>query len=62
MGDVVNLRRVRKRAEKRREDDRAAENRIRHGRTKVERETETQRSEKLKQHLDGHEIDTGDTR
>jgi hypothetical protein len=62
MGDVVNLRRVRKRAAKQREDERAAENRIKHGRTRVERELGAKRSEQLNRHLDGHEIDTGDSR
>ena len=62
MGDVVNLRRVRKRAAKQREDARAAENRIKHGRTRAERELGAKRSEQQTRHLDGHEIDTGDSR
>ena len=62
MGDVINLRTLRKRAAKRREEERAAENRIKHGRTKAERLLEAKRTGKLKQHLDGHKIDSGDTR
>ena len=61
MGDVINLRTQRKRAAKQREDERAAANRIKHGRTKAERALEAKRTDKLKQHLDGHEIDSGDT-
>ena len=37
MGDIINLRRFRKRAAKQRDDERAAANRTLHGRTKAER-------------------------
>jgi hypothetical protein len=37
MGDIVNLRRARKRQDRRRDDANAAENRILHGMTKAER-------------------------
>jgi Domain of unknown function (DUF4169) len=37
MGDIVNLRRARKRQDRRRDDSKAAENRIVYGMTKVER-------------------------
>jgi Domain of unknown function (DUF4169) len=37
MGDIVNLRQARKRQDRRRDDAKAAENRILHGMTKAER-------------------------
>jgi hypothetical protein len=62
MGDVVNLRKFRKRDAKRREDERAATSRIVHGRTKAQRELETSRAEKGHRDFDAHKIETGDTR
>ncbi len=60
MGELVNLRKVRKLAKKRDEDARAAANRIAHGRPKAERDLQAKRTSKLSQHLDGHKIETGD--
>jgi hypothetical protein len=62
MGDVVNLRRFRKRAAKQREDERAAANRILHGRTRAQRLLETSRDEKACRDFDAHKIETGETR
>ena len=50
MGDIVNLRRARKRAERQLAEQKASANRLLHGRSKVERE------------LDRHRIETGDER
>jgi hypothetical protein len=61
MGDVVNLRTVRKRAAKQREDERAAANRTLHGRTKAQRLLETSRVEKLRRDFDAHKIENGET-
>jgi Domain of unknown function (DUF4169) len=62
MGDLVNLRRVRK-ATKRREDAvRAAENRLAHGRSKAERALEEARDEKSRRELDAHRLETEDGR
>lgn len=61
MGELVNLRKVRKRAAKQRDDERAAANRAAHGRTKAQRVLEAARSEKQGQDLEAHRIDTGDT-
>ena len=62
MGDIVNLRKARKVARKLQEAERAAANRITHGRTKAERTLEATRAEKTRRLLDAHKIDTGDTR
>jgi hypothetical protein len=62
MGDVVNLRRFRKRAVKQRDEERAVSNRTLHGRTKAQRLLETSRVEKLRRDFDAHKIETGETR
>jgi hypothetical protein len=62
MGEVVNLRRFRKRAAKQREDERAAANRILHGRTRAQRLLETSRDEKACRDFDAHKMETGETR
>jgi len=60
MGEVVNLRKVRKEIKKRDDAERAAANRIVHGRTKAERTLEQARAAKTSRHLDGHKIESGD--
>jgi hypothetical protein len=60
MGDIVNLRKFRKQAEKRDDAKRAAANRIVHGRSKAARELDDKRTDRLHRHLDGHKIDSGD--
>lgn len=62
MGDVINLRRFRKRAAKQRDDERAAASRVVHGRTKAQRVLEASRTEKSRRDFDAHKIETGDTR
>jgi hypothetical protein len=62
MGEIVNLRKARKEARKLEEAERAAANRITHGRTKAERTLEATRVESARRLLDAHKIDTGDTR
>jgi hypothetical protein len=56
MGDVVNLRRFRKKAERELGAQRAEENRARHGRTKAERARDTTSGRKLNDKLDQHRI------
>ncbi len=56
MGDVVNLKRFRKRIERADADKRADENRARHGRTKFERERDEATDRKLREKLDQHRI------
>ena len=60
MGDIVNLHKARKRANKQQETEQAAANRISHGRTKAERRLQSARTEQARRLLDGHKTDTGD--
>jgi hypothetical protein len=60
MGEIVNLHKARKETRKRQDAERAAANRITHGRTKAERTLEARRAEKTRRLLDAHKIDTGD--
>ena len=60
MGDVVNLRTHRKRAARRKADERAAENRALHGMSKADRTRLTSEKDKANRELDSHQIDTGD--
>ena len=56
MGDIVNLRRFRKQAERAQAAKRADENRARHGRTKAERERDVATEARLREKLDQHRI------
>jgi hypothetical protein len=60
MGQVVNLRRRRKQALRQQAIDKAAENRLKHGRSKAEREAEATSSAKARRHIEGHRLDAGD--
>ena len=60
MGDVVNLKRLKKRAERQRSQQEAATNRARFGRTKSKRSLDERRASRDKQLLDQHRIDGGD--
>lgn len=60
MGDVVNLNRFRKRAERGRQDKVAETNRARHGRTKSERERDEALAKRTQDFLDGHHVDGKD--
>jgi hypothetical protein len=60
MGDVVNLKRFRKRAEKEQSAKQADANRTRFGRTKSERALEQQRAKRASDLLDQHRIDGED--
>lgn len=60
MGDVINLRKARKLAEKQEDAKRTAANRIVHGRSKADRALETARAQKIRRVLDAHRIDPGD--
>jgi hypothetical protein len=54
MGEIVNLRRARKGRDRRRDEDQAQENRIRHGLSKAEKQlaekTRTQEAKKFEGH------------
>jgi uncharacterized protein DUF4169 len=62
MGDLVNLRRARKAAKRRKDAVRAAENRLAHGRSKAERALDETRTEKSRRELDAHRLETEDGR
>ena len=61
MGDVVNLKRFRKRAEKEQSALQADANRAKFGRSKSERAGDEQRSRRASDLLDQHRIDGEDT-
>jgi uncharacterized protein DUF4169 len=60
MGDVVNLKRFKKRAERHQSDKQAEANRTRFGRTKSERTVDEQRADRASELLDQHRIDGED--
>jgi hypothetical protein len=60
MGDVVNLKRFRKRAEREQSAKQAEANRTRFGRTKSERVVDDRRSKRASDLLDQHRIDGED--
>jgi hypothetical protein len=62
MGEIVNLRKARKAAGRRRDAARATENRFTHGRSKAERTLEEARADKVRRELDAHRIETEDGR
>ena len=62
MGESVNLRRARKKAERQLAERPASANRLRHGRSRAERDLETKRDAKARRDLDRHRIETGDER
>jgi len=60
MGDVVNLKRFKKRAEKDQSARQADANRAKFGRSKSERVLEQQRADRAKDLLDQHRRDDGE--
>ena len=60
MGDLVNLKRFKKRAEKEQSARQADANRARFGRTKSERALDEQAKDRAGNLLDQHRIDGGD--
>jgi len=62
MGDIVNLRRTRKKAEREQAERKASANRLLHGRTKADRELDAKREAKARSDLERHRIETGDER
>jgi len=58
MGDIVNLHKARKEAKRKKEADKAAENRVVHGRSKAERATAEARDAKACRDLDQHQMQT----
>jgi Domain of unknown function (DUF4169) len=62
MGDVINLRKARKQAERELDQLRAAENRLSFGRSKAERKLTSARDAKVRRDLDQHRVEAGDER
>jgi hypothetical protein len=62
MGEIVNLRRARRKAERQAAEREAASNRLLHGRSKAERELEALRKARARRELDRHRIVTEDER
>ena len=60
MGEIVNLKRFRKRSEREQAAKDADANRAKFGRTKSERATETMRTRRTEEILDQHRIDGED--
>jgi len=60
VGDVVNLKRFKKRNERKQSARQADANRARFGRTKSERALDENRKDRASQILDQHRIDDGD--
>ena len=60
MGDVVNLKRIRKRNEREQAAKQAVSNRARFGRSKSERTADALRSKRTRELLDQHRIDGED--
>ena len=60
VGDVVNLKRFKKRNEREQSAKQADANRARFGRTKSERALDDNRKDRASQVLDQHRIDDGD--
>jgi hypothetical protein len=59
MSDVVNLNRFRKKRRMQAEDERAARNRAKFGRTKAEKTKDAAEKEQARRRLDGHLTDDG---
>jgi Domain of unknown function (DUF4169) len=60
MGDVINLRNARKQVKRRGAEQKAASNRLSHGRPKTERTLEQSQSDKIERNLDAHRIEPRD--
>jgi Domain of unknown function (DUF4169) len=60
MGDVINLKRFKKRAERHQSEQQAEANRTRFGRTKSERMLDERRASRANDLLDQHRIDGED--
>jgi GAF domain-containing protein len=60
VGEIINLRMVRKRQKREDNEVRADENRRRYGRTGSEKELEKREADAHRAHLDAHRLDSGD--
>ncbi|MGJ8562042.1 MAG: DUF4169 family protein [Alphaproteobacteria bacterium] len=60
-GNTINFRTAKKRVKATRKDAQAAENRVKFGRTKAQKQADETASAKAKRHVDGHKRDTDET-
>ena len=60
MGEIVNLKRFKKRNEREQSAKKAEANRARFGRSKAERAADEQRAQRANEFLDQHRIDDGE--
>ena len=61
MAEIVNLRTARKRADRRRKEERAAKARVSHGMSKADRALARTERSKFRRELDEHRIETGES-
>lgn len=59
MGDLVNLKKFRKQAERKKAATEAASNRARFGRTKIQKNLDQHQASDAEQKLDQHRLDDG---
>lgn len=57
MADIINLNKKRKAKNRSEKEKKAAENRIKFGRTKKERQIEIQENKRNERHLDDHKLE-----
>jgi hypothetical protein len=62
MGDIVNLRTVRKRARRQHDSDAAAAQRLRYGEAKAERSLSRAKEDQTRRKLDQHRIQSGEAK
>jgi hypothetical protein len=62
MGDIINLRRARKRVQRESAEREASAQRLLHGRSKAQRDLDSKRDAKASRDLERHRIGTGDER
>jgi len=62
MGEIVNLRTVRKRVRRQRDSEAAASQRLQHGVPKAERLLNRTREDKTRRKLDQHRIQSGEAK
>jgi len=60
MGELISLRKARKDAKRQADAERAAANRLAHGRPKAQRTLEMKRAEQSFRTFEAHKIDTGE--
>jgi hypothetical protein len=60
MAEIVNLRTARRQAKRRQAEQKAASNRLVHGRSKAERALEQSQNDRARKSLDQRRIETGD--